>query len=147
MNKAIKANKKGIGSAIKWSSSKYNELKKSDVIMDILSRYKEGKDCRAEYSTGSYSPRGHLGGWSYVFEIKSGRATLTEQMGNKVTVYDVNSSGVPERPYCYPCKHLAYDISANYGDCYLMFCNKYRVHVGWTGEQCDECIKERGEKC
>ncbi|MGG0794825.1 hypothetical protein ABE137_12565 [Brevibacillus laterosporus] len=40
------------------------------------------------YGTGSYSERGHLGGWDYILKIDNGAITLTEGK-NVDTVYSL----------------------------------------------------------
>lgn len=75
----IKATKKDLNSVIRWSSSRYNEKKKSDVVEQIIFLIEKGLDVKEEFVTGSYSERGHLGGWDYILEIKEGASTLTEK--------------------------------------------------------------------
>lgn len=72
----IKANKTNLNKIIKWSTSRFNEYKKSEVIEYILSDFKKGKDVKKTYGTGSYSESGNLAGWRYVFTIKNKKATL-----------------------------------------------------------------------
>lgn len=43
--KSIKANKTNLNKIIKWSSSRFNEYKKSKVIDRILQAIKKGEDC------------------------------------------------------------------------------------------------------
>lgn len=59
-----KVSKTNLNKLIKWSSSKYCEYKKNDIINKVLN-LKEGEEFSC--STGSYSEKGHQYGWSYVF--------------------------------------------------------------------------------
>ncbi len=54
---------------IKWSSFRYNEYKKSEVIDLILKAIEKGKDTEKRFSTGSYSKTGHLGGCGYILYV------------------------------------------------------------------------------
>lgn len=79
----IKANKKTLNSLIGWSSSKFNDMKKSQVIEDIIFRIEKGENCNVEYRSGVYSEGAHYGkfkckwtGGSYTLEIKNGTAIL-----------------------------------------------------------------------
>lgn len=83
--KKITATKKELNKIIRWSSSRYNELKKKDVVNQIIFAIEIGEDTKRTFGTGSYSERGHLGGWDYILEIKQGIATLTEQSNITVT--------------------------------------------------------------
>lgn len=75
----IIVNKSNLSNLINWSSSRYNEKKKSDVLNEMLFAIEVGKDVELTYGTGSYSERGHLGGWDYVLKIEDGVITLTER--------------------------------------------------------------------
>lgn len=60
--KDIKAfTKTELNKLIKWSSSRYNDYKKVDVINDILKIIDSGQDAEKEYTTGSYCEKGTLG--------------------------------------------------------------------------------------
>lgn len=83
--KNIIATKKELNKVIRWSSSRYNELKKKDVVNQIIFLLEIGEETKRTFGTGSYSERGHLGGWDYILEIKQGIATLTEQSNVSVT--------------------------------------------------------------
>ena len=54
--------KTNLNKVIKWSTSKYCEFRKEDIINKIMS-LKNGDDFSC--STGSYSERGHQQGLSY----------------------------------------------------------------------------------
>lgn len=84
----LKATQKDLNSVIHWSSSRWNSKKKADVVKEIIFLVEVGEDVRVEYGTGSYSERGHLGGWEYILDIKDGEATLTERKV-KTTVYKI----------------------------------------------------------
>lgn len=78
----MKTTKSALSQLIQWSSSRYNEQKKGDVIADIIFRVEKGEDCKVEYRSGCYSERAHQRGnvlWtggSYSLEIKDGVAKL-----------------------------------------------------------------------
>ena len=82
---------------IEWSSSRYNEMKKKDVINDIIFRVEKGCDCKIEYRSGCYSEKAHQYGGSkwtggnYTLEICKGRALLTNSV----------SDSIPETCFCY----------------------------------------------
>lgn len=82
----VKANKSSLNKIIKWSSSKWNSIRKKDVVKNIVFLVEKGEDTEVTFETGSYSERGHLGGWDYLLRIKDGVATLTEIKPNR-TVY------------------------------------------------------------
>ncbi|MCR8994627.1 hypothetical protein [Brevibacillus laterosporus] len=84
----IKATKANLSKLINWSSSRYNEKKKSDVLNEILFAIEVGEDVELTYGTGSYSERGHLGGWNYILKIDNEAITLTERK-NVHTVYSL----------------------------------------------------------
>ena len=57
--KNIKAfTKTELNKLIKWSSSRYNDYKKVDVINDILKIIDSGQDAKKEYTTGSFCEKG-----------------------------------------------------------------------------------------
>lgn len=78
----MKANKSTLSSLITWSSSRYNESKKNEIINDIIFRIEKGEDCVVEYSSGCYSETAHTKGnvkWTggyYTLEIVDGIAKL-----------------------------------------------------------------------
>lgn len=85
----IKANKTTLNNLIGWSSSRYNEMKKKQVIEDIIFRVEKGEDCMVEYRSGVYSEGAHQGkfkcmwtGGSYTLEIKNGSATLKNSVSD-----------------------------------------------------------------
>ena len=77
---------------IEWSSSRYNEMKKQDVINDIIFRVEKGEDCKVEYRSGCYSERAHQTegckwtGGNYTLEICNGRALLTNSVSDVISV-------------------------------------------------------------
>lgn len=79
--KDIKAfTKTELNKLIKWSSSRYNDYKKVDVINDILKIIDSGQDAEKEYTTGSYCEKGTLGmrsGSNYGMTYK----LITENVG------------------------------------------------------------------
>lgn len=86
---SIKATKADLNKLISWSSSKYNERKKSDVIADIIFRVEKGEDCTVEYRAGVYSEGAHTGqykskwtGGAYTLEIKNGLATIRNEVSD-----------------------------------------------------------------
>jgi hypothetical protein len=77
---------------ISWSSSRYNDMKKADVIMDIVFRIEKGENCTVEYRSGCYSEAANnlkvdckWTGGNYTLEIKDGINTL------KNNVHDVRA--------------------------------------------------------
>ena len=84
MTEKINANKTNVNKILTWSTSKWNEWKKSEAIEDILKHVKESKHGTWIYGTGSYSEKGHLGGWKYFLVVhKDGRAFLTSTRNKK----------------------------------------------------------------
>lgn len=74
----IKATKSDLNKIINWSSSKFNELKKSEVVERIIFLIEKGEDTEVRFVTGSYTEHGSLGGWDYVLKVKDGIVSLTE---------------------------------------------------------------------
>lgn len=79
----LPANKTNLNKVIKWSNSRFNELKKDEVIEDILERIKAGKNGEWHYGTGAFSESSHLGQWSYDLIIKDGNFYLKENRRDK----------------------------------------------------------------
>jgi len=73
----INATKTNLNKILKWSSSRFNELHKSEVIDRILKYIKKGNDVSDLYSTGCYSKSGSGSGTDYKFEIINGRNYLS----------------------------------------------------------------------
>jgi len=71
----IKGNKTELNQIVKWSSSRWNELKKADVVKRLVDAIREGTNGEWEYGTGSFSESGHLAGyhwrWSKIPSNKS----------------------------------------------------------------------------
>ena len=116
---AIKANKAALNKLISWSSSRYNESKKSDVIADIIFRVEKGEDCTVEYRSGVYSEGAHTGrykskwtGGAYTLEIKNGLATIRNEVSD-VVVPDKEILRL-EKParntYFIPAKTIYHDV-------------------------------------
>ena len=76
---SIKANKTNLNKIIKWSSSRFNYYKKSEVIKEILSALSVGDDVEIRYGTGAFSER-NCWGWAYVLTIKNGQATVRQDV-------------------------------------------------------------------
>jgi hypothetical protein len=124
---AIKANKAALNKLISWSSSRYNESKKSDVIADIIFRVEKGEDCTVEYRAGVYSEGAHTGrykskwtGGAYTLEIKNGLATIRNEVSDVVVPNkEVLQLEKPVRnTYFIPAKTINHDVE------------KYGVPVG-----------------
>lgn len=79
MDKTIRINltKTNLRKIIQWSSSRYNDYKKHEVVEEILDKINKGRDFKKRYGTGSYAKGGHLAGWGYTLEIKNGRNYIT----------------------------------------------------------------------
>lgn len=73
----INATKTNLNKILKWSSSRYNELKKDEVIERILNYIEEGNDVKDVYTTGSYTETGGGAGTDYLFEIKKNKIFLS----------------------------------------------------------------------
>ena len=82
-------NKNNLSKIIKWSTSKYNEYSKREVVNEIAELFKRRDEIEHTmrlYTTGSYSEKGHQNGkryggsngWKYRFVIKNGAATLED---------------------------------------------------------------------
>ena len=76
----MKATKTELKRIIDWSSSRYCDTKKDEVVAGVLKLLK-AKSGAVSYTTGSYSERGHLGGWKWHVDGKS--LTLTRTPGFK----------------------------------------------------------------
>jgi hypothetical protein len=77
MTEKINLTKGNLKKIVQWSSSRYNEYKKAEVINIILNLIKKGEDFKGRFGTGSYAEGGHLRGHGYTLEIKNGRNYLT----------------------------------------------------------------------
>jgi hypothetical protein len=75
--KNIKAfTKTELNKLIKWSSSRYNDYKKVDVVIDILKVIDSGRDTEKEYTTGSYCEKGtnrmtNGSNWGMSYKLKT----------------------------------------------------------------------------
>lgn len=74
----MKATKTNLKKLVDWSSSRYNEYRKSDVIDSMHSILQSGEGAKT-WSTGSYSERGHLGGWTW--RVDGAAQTITRTPG------------------------------------------------------------------
>lgn len=77
--KTIKANKTNLNKIIKWSSSRFNEYKKNEVIDRILQAIKKGEDYEQRFGTGAFTER-NCWGWAYIIKIQNGTATLRQDV-------------------------------------------------------------------
>lgn len=75
----IKPTFNNISKIIKWTSSKYNERTKKDVVLDILSKYNQKFYGIYEFRCGSYSEGNHNRGKQYVY--------YSEQIDDKLVAY------------------------------------------------------------
>lgn len=66
----IKCNRTNLNKIIKWTSSKYNEYMKEDVIVDIMSRINWCRNILWRYRCGSYAEGNHNRGKSYILYSK-----------------------------------------------------------------------------
>lgn len=85
--KLKKANKTNINKIVKWSTSRHNEYRKSDVVDDMMYKIKKGKNTRTEYRTGAYSSSGHGSGYGYTLVIRNKRVKIIEKIGKKRKTY------------------------------------------------------------
>lgn len=76
--KTYPCNKTTLNRIVDWSSSRYCEWRKPDVITRMLAILNAGDGLMA-FSTGSYSPRGHLGGWTWT--VNGQERSLTRKPG------------------------------------------------------------------
>lgn len=83
----IKCNKSQLNKLIIWSSSKYNDYKKSEVIEKIINSFKEKKDYVKEFRSGCYSYSAHYSK-SVKCNFTSSEFTLVITMGK---AYIINS--------------------------------------------------------
>lgn len=74
----IKCNRTNLNKIIKWTSSKYNEYMKEDVIVDIMSRINWCRNILWRYRCGSYAEGNHNRGslTYYIVNQKSTRIIL-----------------------------------------------------------------------
>lgn len=113
----LKCSKTSLGSLIHWSSSRFNERKKPEVVADIIYRVERGHDCMVEYRSGVYSEGAHTGrcpskwtGGKYTLLVENGRAFLSN------AVSDIKRDSVetvellkPEKPiYFIPARMVIY---------------------------------------
>ena len=63
--KNIKCSASSLNNVIKWTSSKYNNYKKPEVIKDILNKVKINDNIFWKYECGSYAEGNHNRGNAY----------------------------------------------------------------------------------
>lgn len=86
----IKPTKTDLNKVISWSTSKWNEYKKKEVIERILYHINSEYDLiEEEYRTGSYTTSGSLRGWGYKLVKKGDDITLIETKGNKKRIIKI----------------------------------------------------------
>lgn len=68
--KNLKYTKTNLSKIIKWTSSKYNEYKKEEVILDMSSKINLCSVILWRYRCGSYVEGNHNRGKSYILYIK-----------------------------------------------------------------------------
>lgn len=66
----IRCNKTNLNKIIKWTSSKYNEYTKDEVITDIQHRMNMNDNIIWRYRCGSYAEGNHNRGKSYILYCK-----------------------------------------------------------------------------
>lgn len=74
----MKMTKTNLRKIVDWSSSRYSEWKKDEVIDAMYKILREENGSRG-WTTGSYSERGHLGGWSW--HVDGATRTITREPG------------------------------------------------------------------
>jgi hypothetical protein len=88
---------------IQWSSSRYNEYKKTEVIEEIIDKINKGKDTKKRYGTGSFAKSGHLAGHGYTLQIKNGRNYLILDPSGKK--YELITKQQKPKEFTNICKH------------------------------------------
>ncbi len=71
----IKANRTNLNKILKWSSSRFNEFTKTQVISKIIDAVNNGVNYEYHFGTGAFSER-NCWGWGYDLKIVNGVATL-----------------------------------------------------------------------
>jgi hypothetical protein len=74
----MRITKENVRRTIDWSSSRYCDYKKEEVVCEALKILRDGCG-NGVWTTGSYSERGHLGGWSW--HVDGASKTLTRDPG------------------------------------------------------------------
>lgn len=69
---------------LQWTSSRYNSMTKKEVIDNILLGFAEGRQGKALYSCGSYTPSSSMGGRDY--EVDFDKKTIKRGLAND---YDI----------------------------------------------------------
>ncbi|MEK5357812.1 hypothetical protein [Paenibacillus sp. FSL L8-0709] len=72
---------------IKWSSSRYNERRKTDVIKDILKNISQGKDGYWEYDTGLYTEKSKLTSTKYRLVIRNRKIKILVNYDQVIEFY------------------------------------------------------------
>ena len=83
----MKATKANLKKLVDWSSSRYNEYRKNEVIDEMQRVLKFGRGAKT-WTTGSYSKRGHLGGWTWCVDGNAQTITRTPGLdGERESVF------------------------------------------------------------
>lgn len=64
--------KASLSRIMRWSSSRYNEYRKYEVVQFFLNHLKANDPGVWTFTSGSYAPGGHLGGWCWSLHISEG---------------------------------------------------------------------------
>lgn len=75
-NEKIKLTKTNLNKIVQWTSSRYNPMRKADVVTDIYKRAKAKEDCVKVYGAGRYSWKSDGGGFDHMLVIYQGVVKL-----------------------------------------------------------------------
>lgn len=81
---SIRYNKTNLNKIIKWTSSKYNEYTKDEVIVDISARINLNANIIWRYRCGSYAEGNHNRGKSYILYNRNGENYI-------ICIYDADN--------------------------------------------------------
>lgn len=84
---SIKGSKENLENIIKWTKSKFNERKKSDVVNEIFNYLKSDENVLKEYIAGTYTERNGYG-THYYFYKENDESYLIKQ-GNDIEVFQL----------------------------------------------------------
>lgn len=79
----LKLNKINLNKIIKWTSSKFNEYKKADIISYCLD-LNHNLFTSKEFTCGSYSEKSYCGGYHYEITKGIGTITIVDKNQNKI---------------------------------------------------------------
>lgn len=89
----IKSSRENLENIIKWTKSKFNERKKSEVVNEIFNDLKSDKDVLKEYIAGTYTETNGYGTHYYFYKennesflIKEGKEIEVFQLVDRRTV-------------------------------------------------------------